>query len=116
MGRKIDFSQPLTADELAYVNDRPWLRHDAELQGFEVLTEDDEFTVETDDETEDDGAGDGDADDEADEAGDDEEEEDDESYSDWNVDQLKEELKTRELPVSGSKEQLVQRLEESDAE
>lgn len=36
-------------------------------------------------------------------------------YSEWNVDRLKSELGSRDLPVSGKKEELVQRLEEDDA-
>jgi len=44
------------------------------------------------------------------------EEEEVESYSDWTVDQLREELGFRDLPLSGTKKELVARLEESDAE
>jgi len=39
----------------------------------------------------------------------------DEPYSEWTVDELKEELKDRELPVSGTKPELIARLEEHDA-
>ncbi len=35
-------------------------------------------------------------------------------YSDYTVDELKDKLRERELPVSGSKEELVARLEEDD--
>ena len=35
-------------------------------------------------------------------------------YSTWTVDELKAELSTRELPVSGNKSELITRLEESD--
>lgn len=53
MARKIDFSKPLSPEELAYVNDRPWLIKDAELRGEGIISDDD-FIVEDfeDDETE----------------------------------------------------------------
>lgn len=35
-------------------------------------------------------------------------------YEKWNVTQLKEELEKRDLPVSGNKPELVERLQESD--
>lgn len=38
-----------------------------------------------------------------------------EDYNDWTVDELKEELRSRELAVSGSKDELVARLQEADA-
>lgn len=117
MTREIDFTKPLNSDELLYVRDRPWLKQEAELQGYTIQSEDDEFVVE-----------DGDAEravdpnlamvqdyqtpEEAD--GDDEAEELPDDYNEWTVEQLKAELKQRELPVSGSKEQLVDRLSESD--
>lgn len=37
-------------------------------------------------------------------------------YSEWSKDQLTEELKARELPHSGTKDELIQRLEEDDQE
>lgn len=40
--------------------------------------------------------------------------EDDVPYSEWSVDELKEELKERKLPVGGTKAELVARLEKSD--
>ena len=110
MGRKIDFSKPLAKDELAFVADRPWLRQDAELQGFEVLSESDEFLV-------------------ADESGEDTSETVDETvgaaeedgedvvlpYEQWDYADLKAEAKTRQLSASGSKEQLIERLVQDDS-
>ena len=84
MARQIDFSKKLTADEEQYVADRPWLRQDAELQGFDLAASaDDEFEVEG-------------------------------GYAEWTVDQLKEELGNRELSKGGSKPELISRLEEDD--
>lgn len=37
-------------------------------------------------------------------------------YSEWTVAQLKKELRSRELPVSGNHDELVARLEEDDEE
>jgi hypothetical protein len=119
MARDIDLSKPLSADELAYVNDRPWLKQEAQLQGLTITAADDDFTVDADDDnttasasaatqlpvpgTED--AGDG---------GSEDGDEEDESYESWSVDALKEELGNRGLTKSGSKEQLIARLEEDD--
>lgn len=41
-------------------------------------------------------------------------EQDQESYEDWNVEQLKEEARNRDLTVSGTKDELIQRLVEDD--
>lgn len=89
MAREIDFSKPLSADDQQYVSERPWLKAEAEQAGFDVNL-DDEFVVDSD------------------------EEEGTAPYSEWTVDDLKAELKARDLTVSGSKEQLVERLEEDD--
>lgn len=128
MSREIDFSKPLSSDDAAYVSDRPWLAQDAELKGFDIIVDDD-FRVEDEDE---DGSGGSDesgeggsgdeSSDDADESEDDESEDDEETeeteevdYEDLTVEALKDLLKGRDLPVSGSKEQLINRLEEADA-
>lgn len=100
MSRSIDLSQPLSAEEMEYVNNRPWLKKEAELQGITITAADDEFVV---DETSD--AGDGGVEDDEEEA---------ESYEDMGVEALREELGRRGLVKSGSKEQLIARLEEDD--
>ena len=41
MTRNIDFTKPLSDDELDYVNDRPWLLQDLELSGLDLITQDD---------------------------------------------------------------------------
>lgn len=154
MARKIDFSQPLSADEQQYVLDRPWLIQDAILRGEEILT-DDSFSVEDDDQgdegssdktedTNDDGASDatgdeGSADDSSEEDEDDAEESEDGSeeeseednseddseegeteevapYDEWDYQELKDEAKRRDLSAGGSKEQLIKRLQDNDAE
>lgn len=118
MARKIDFEKPLSADDLLYVRDRPWLKQDAELRGLTIQAEDDEFVVEDAEQSADpnlamvedyqtpEGAG----------ADSTDEEELPDDYNEWTVEQLKAELKGRELAVSGSKEQLVERPTENDSE
>jgi len=116
MSKQIDFSKPLSAEDAAYVADRPWLAEDARLRGLDIVVSDD-FEVEDDEEDNTDGSEGSDESDELDddEPEDDEDEEElDDDYSEWNVDQLKAELKERGLTVSGSKEQLIERLEASD--
>lgn len=44
------------------------------------------------------------------------EEVDEDSYSSWTVDELQDELRKRDLPVSGNKAELVERLEGNDEE
>lgn len=121
MGRKIDFSKPLTADEAAYVADRPWLRTDAELQGFEVTLEDDEFILEDGaqpDDTSSDGSGEdtGEGEDVGEGSDDEDGEDEAEPYDVWAYADLKAEAKSRGISASGSKEQLVERLNENDGE
>lgn len=141
MTRKIDFSQPLDADEEQYVKDRPWLIQDAELQGLEVRFESEEdSTLDLDDdaagaadedESNDDGtgadesgedepqedeSGDDETDDETDEGGEEDESTDEVApYAEWDYADLKTEAGTRGLKQNGSKEQLIERLEENDA-
>lgn len=105
MARQIDFSKPLSAEEAAYAADRPWLLLDAELSGIEFSRED-EFVVEGD-ETAAETEGDAPA---AEEDG------EPEPYEAWEYSELKAEAKARQLTSSGSKEQLVARLTESDSE
>jgi hypothetical protein len=51
-----------------------------------------------------------------DEDEDEDEDEDDEDYSDWDLSDLKAELKSRGLKTAGKKSALITRLEESDEE
>ena len=121
MARKIDFSKPLSADEREYVLQRPWLIQDAELQGLQVSFEDDEFTLADPDdefepenpetqEPEGDGGSEGEDDEEAEE-----EVEEVAPYEEWDYADLKAEAKERGLTATGSKEQLIERLRESDS-
>ncbi len=124
MSKKIDFSKPLSEEDEAYVAERPWLRVDAELSGFDLSDETD-FSVDGDegegDEKPDgfeDGEG-GDADSDEDESDEENEGEGDEDevapYAEWDYQELKTEAKRRDLSASGSKEQLIERLEQDDA-
>lgn len=130
MSKKIDFSKPLSADDAAYVADRPWLARDAELAGFEVQYDDD-FTVETSDNENDAPSGinpeDTDlqrrAEQAASEASEDDESDDEESdeeegdgLDELEFADLKEEAGDRGLSKAGSKEQLIARIREYDAE
>lgn len=116
MSKQIDLTKPLSEEDAAYVADRPWILEDAKLRGVEVsietnfTTDNDEAEDEDDEET---GADDAVTDESEDDAEDDELEDD---YEEWNVEQLKAELKSRGLTVSGSKEQLIERLQASDDE
>lgn len=129
MSKKIDFSKPLSEDDEAYVAERPWLRTDAELSGFDLSDETD-FSVDEDDEDGEDPEGFESEDGDESATGDDAEAEDDESdeedegegdedevapYAEWEYAALKEEAGTRGLSKSGSKEQLIERLEQDDA-
>ena len=125
MSKRIDFSQPLSADDAAYVADRPWLLRDAELAGIEV-TFDDDFTVDGEDDEQDENTNPeggseetGDGSEDGSEGSEDDESEDDEDeavdYSTWEYADLKDEAGNRELSKAGSKEQLIARLQEDDA-
>lgn len=124
MSKKIDFSKPLSEEDEAYVAERPWLRVDAELSGFDLSDETD-FSVDEDEDDEnpdgfesEDGEG-GDADSDEDESDEEDEGEGDEDevapYAEWEYAALKEEAGNRGLSKSGSKEQLIERLEQDDA-
>lgn len=143
MARKIDFSKPLSAEDQAYVTDRPWLLQDARLRGEDIQFADDDFTVDddntdpettpagapgvqvvdrADDASEDDESDEDDTDDEDSTEGDEDESEDGEDdedevapYDEWDYQELKDEAKRRELSAGGSKEQLVKRLQDDDA-
>lgn len=139
MTKEIDFSKPLDEADEAYVRDRPWLIQDAELRGETVqFSSEEEFTVDSDeddaaasraqvvdrvnDDTNQTESGDGDEsatgdDAEASDSGDGDEEDGDEvaPYEEWDYAELKEEAGTRGLSKSGSKEQIIARLQEHDA-
>lgn len=112
MARKIDFTKPLDEFEKAYVADRPWLLVDARLRGEDIIDPDDEFTVDddSDEDSSDDSAGD-----ESNEDGEADDEDEVAPYTEWDYQALKDEAEGRGLAKNGSKEQLIQRLEENDA-
>ena len=120
MSKKIDFSKPLSEEDEAYVAERPWLRVDAELSGFDLSDETD-FSVEggVDEGSENpDGFEPEDADsDESDEENEEGEGDEDEvaPYAEWEFPALQAEAKSRNLNAKGSKEQLIERLEQDDA-
>jgi hypothetical protein len=43
MSRNIDLTKPISEDDRQYLEDRPWLLKDAELQGIEIQFEGDAF-------------------------------------------------------------------------
>lgn len=96
MALKRELSNPLTEDEAKSLTKeekewlRNWNRHD------EIPGEDAPSADEDDDEDEEDDGGEG--------------------YDDLTNDELKEELRKRDLPVSGNHAELVARLEEDDEE
>ena len=119
MSKKIDFSKPLSEEDEAYVAERPWLRVDAELSGFDLSDETD-FSV---DGGVDEGSENPDGFEPEDAASDESDEENEEGegdedevapYSEWDYQELKAEAKRRYLSAAGSKEQLVDRLTEND--
>jgi hypothetical protein len=113
MGRKIDFTTPLSEDDARYVTDRPWLVHEASLLGVELQFQADAFLTDSEDvEDEDDSDTDAPDEDEADE--DEESSEDEGSYSDWEYGDLKTEAGNRNLDKTGSKAKLIARLIEND--
>lgn len=95
MARKIDFSKVLSDEDLAYVQDRPWIMQDLELSGIELKT-----------------------------GSEDEEDSDEVAYSDFSVDDLKAEIATRNedrdeddhivVGGKGNKADLIAALEADD--
>lgn len=131
MSKKIDFSKPLSEEDAAYVADRPWLRKDAELSGYDLSDETD-FAVDDEQDadsgqtpdgfvpsgTGDDAASGEDAGEDDEDDSDEEDEGDEEEvapYAEWEYQALKDEAGNRGLSKSGSKEQLIERLEQDDA-
>lgn len=136
MTRTIDFSKPLTEDEQRYVSERPWLLKDAHLRGEDIILDEefvtdlsereidgqtrggseapDEPNDESDSDSESDETdSDSDSDEDEDEGEDaDGESEEDVPYSEWDYADLKQEAKALGLSPSGSKEQIINRLEE----
>lgn len=120
MTRHIDFSKPLTEDEIQYVHERPWLLQDARMRGEDIITEESfsvDSDVEDDTETEIETEAD-EADDETEVETEEAESEEDEvaPYDEWEYAALKDEAGHRGLSKSGSKEQLIERLTTNDAE
>lgn len=143
MARQIDFDQPLSEEDAAYVAQRPWLKRDAELQGATVrlasdepieptptpavtpqiiplagtdvedLTGDEDADEDIDDET-------GDEDEEPDE--DDEEDEDGVDYSELSNEELEDLIRTRNKerdadhirPATRKKADLIAALQADD--
>lgn len=91
MVRKIEGNEPTSVDDALYLHARGKLPTPAGVNNREQLIESFEETY-----------GDGASSD------------DDESYDALSVDELKDELKARELSTSGNKKDLVARLEEDD--
>jgi hypothetical protein len=97
MARDIDFEN-LDDDDIEYLKQRHWIIEEAELQGVQGVREliQNHVPGQYDEEEEDD-------------------EEEEISYEEASVEDLKAELKERGLSASGSKADLVARLEEDDA-
>ena len=120
MARSIDFDN-ITKEDLEYMKQRPWLLQEAELVGavLPIIEEPEavhELVITSEDHS--DGAPDGSVPEHALKEDDEEEEEDDEleDYSELVVEDLKAILQDRDLPVSGTKAELVARLEAYDQE
>lgn len=101
MARKIDFEN-LSNDDLLYMSSRQWLIRESEFQGIEGVRDRVKRAVagEAPEETEEQGE----------EIG-----EEVPDYEAWTVDDLRKELKERELDDKGKKPELIARLEEDDA-
>lgn len=101
MARKIDFEN-LSNEDLLYLSTREWLVQEAEFLGIEGVRERVNAAlsgeVQEEEEEEEDG------------------EEEIPDYEAWKVEDLKAELKNRELDDSGKKPQLIARLVADDEE
>lgn len=105
MARNIDFEN-LSDDDLLYLSTREWLIREAEFVGIEGVRErvDAALAGETSEDSEETGeTGDGG-------------EEEVPDYEAWTVDDLRKELKNRDLDDKGKKPELIARLEEDDEE
>lgn len=107
MSREIDFDKSLSDDDLQYLSQRPWLAEQAERQGYEGVKDLVKESVEVTDEG---GTfvsvgsiAQNDVQDHPD------------NYEDMTNAELSAELERRDLPHSGTKAELVERLRESDA-
>lgn len=94
MARELDFDN-LSNDDLLYLSQRNHLIREAEFQGVEDIRDRVKAAVEGS-------------------STEDEDEEEDLTYDDATVEELKEELKARNLPTTGNKDELVKRLEQDD--
>jgi len=93
MGREIDLTQPLSAE------DRAWLEERGKVGDLRVADEMFPDSVPADADPDDDGSM---------------EDESESAYADWTKAQMQYELSTRDLPASGTKAELVERLEADD--
>lgn len=93
MAREIDLTKPLTEAEVAYINQRPWLKDEIALIGGDV----DAIMAGTPMEPAEDDTEGGDID-----------------YASFAVPLLRAELAERGLDTSGKKAELIARLEEDD--
>lgn len=107
MAREIDYSKPLTDDDLQYLAQRPWLVDAAERQGVEGVRELVKSSVEVSDEG-------GTFVAVGSIAGNDTPDVTD-NYEDMTNEELSAELERRDLAKSGNKAELIDRLRENDA-